>query len=373
MTIKGCATLEGTARYKDRFNEVAASGHFRLEQQLWLSSIGIGTYLGKPDEATDVRYTESIVRAVELGCNVIDTAANYRFQRSERAIGDGLKLIEDSPSFSRDELVICTKGGYLPFDGQPPTDVRRYVEETFVRTGIADLSDIVGGSHCMTPAYLQSQIDQSLVNLGLDCIDVYYLHNPESQLASISGVEFDVRLRAAFERLEANIAGRRIMKYGVATWNGFRAEPSAREHHSLENMVEIAREVGGVNHGFGFIQLPINLAMPEGLVSRNQIVRGEQMSVLEAAGALGVTVIASASLLQGKVTRGVPEHMRELLGGLSTAAQTGIQFVRSTPGITTGLIGMSRLEHVDENLQLVKIPPALSEEYQRLFDGMEEG
>src|SRR5438067_12888707 len=93
MTINGYATTEGTARYRDRLQGTAAENHFRFEQQLWLSSIGIGTYLGQPDEATDRHYTDAVVRAVELGANVIDTAANYRFQRSERSIGAARKQL----------------------------------------------------------------------------------------------------------------------------------------------------------------------------------------------------------------------------------------------------------------------------------------
>src|SRR6476661_6874049 len=108
-----CATPEGTARYRERFPH----GRFREQHGLVLSSIGIGTYLGNPDEATDDGYTRSVVRAVELGVNVIDTAANYRFQRSERAIGAALKILINEHNIARDEFVICTKGGYLPFDG----------------------------------------------------------------------------------------------------------------------------------------------------------------------------------------------------------------------------------------------------------------
>jgi aryl-alcohol dehydrogenase-like predicted oxidoreductase len=367
MPINGYATLEGTARYRERFKERAAENHFRHEQNLWLSSIGIGTYLGNWDAATDERYTEAIKRAVELGVNVIDTAANYRFQRSERSIGAALNDLFEEGTAARDEFVICTKGGYLPFDGEPPRDVRSYVEETFVRPGIAAFSDIVGGSHCMTPRYLQSQIDQSLRNMNLATIDVYYIHNPESQLGTVARAEFETRLRAAFELLEQNIAEDKIRMYGVATWNGFRVAADDSGHHSLERMVEIAREVGGEAHGFRFIQLPLNLAMPEALVEDNQQLEGEHVSLLEAASALGVTVVASASLLQGKVAHDLPERIREPLGSLATDAQTAIQFVRSTPGVTTALIGMSRREHVEENLQLARVARALPEDFQRLF------
>lgn len=368
MTINGYATLAGTARYRERFKDAAAVNHFRLEQNLWLSSIGTGTYLGHWDESTDEAYRESVRRAVELGANLIDTAANYRFQRSERAIGAALRQLTAEQTYIRDEIVVCTKGGYLPFDSRPPEDVRSYVEETFVRMGIAGFSDIVAGSHCMTPAYLQNQLEQSLANMSLDCIDVYYIHNPETQLGVVAREVFEARLRSAFERLEQTRAEGKIKQYGVATWNGFRVQPDAQNYHSLERMAELAREAGGAEHGFRFIQLPFNLAMPEALMLANQSLKGESVSVLEAASALGVTVVASASILQGKVAHDLSEAIREPLGSLSTDAQTAIQFVRSTPGITTALVGMSRREHVEENLQLTRVSPALPEDYQRLFE-----
>jgi aryl-alcohol dehydrogenase-like predicted oxidoreductase len=308
-----CATPQGTARYRERF----AEKDFREQQGLVLSAIGIGTYLGDANEETDVNYTEAVVRAVQLGCNVIDTAANYRFQRSERSIGRALKILTTEHGFAREELVICTKGGYLPFDGAPPRNVREYVNETFVKPGIASFDDIVGGMHCMTPAYLQNQLDQSLRNMGIECVDVYYIHNPESQLGHVSEQEFYSRLKLAFERLEQNRREGKLAHYGVATWNGFRVPP----YHSLSRMIEAAREAGGDDHAFRFIQLPFNVAMREGI------------SVIEEAQRLGVTVMTSASMLQGRID-----------------PQTALRFNLSTPGITTALIGMSRVEHVEENL-----------------------
>jgi aryl-alcohol dehydrogenase-like predicted oxidoreductase len=367
MSTLAYATSEGTKRYSERFANQAAKGHFRTQHGLLLSSIGIGTYLGNADPATDTNYTEAVVRAVHLGCNVIDSAANYRFQRSERSIGQALKVLTGQHDFSRDEIVICTKGGYLPFDGAPPQNMREYVEETFVKPGITSFDDIVGGSHCMTPAYLQNQLNQSLRNLGLETIDVYYIHNPESQLGYVSESEFYYRLKMAFERLEENRRDGKIRKYGVATWNGFRMARESKEHHSLSRMVEVAKEVAGESHGFQFVQLPFNLAMPEAVTIQNEEVEGKPATILEAAGALGITIIASASMLQGKVARGLPDSVREPMGSLATDAQTAVQFVRSTPGIATALVGMGQTAHVEENLQLVGIEPASKESFAKLF------
>jgi aryl-alcohol dehydrogenase-like predicted oxidoreductase len=360
------ATTEGTTRYRARFPD-AAENHFRERQQLWLSSIGIGTYLGDANERTDQAYTDSVARVVELGANVIDTAANYRFQRSERAIGTALCDLTGRKGFSRDELIICTKGGYLPFDGAPPRDIRAYIEETFVRDGIAAFEDFVGGSHCMTPRYLQNQLDQSLTNMKLACVDVYYIHNPESQLGQVSEEEFYARLRAAFALLEDNRAQGKLKFYGVASWNGFRVPARSTGYHSLERMVSLAHLVGGESHGFRFVQLPFNLAMPEALTLANQLVDGRQLSLLEAAELLGVTVISSASIFQGRVARGLPADLRETLGSLSTDAQTAIQFVRSAPGITTALVGMSNRAHVEENLKLARVAPVAAEQFMQLF------
>jgi aryl-alcohol dehydrogenase-like predicted oxidoreductase len=362
-----CVNTEGTVRYYERFTDRAANGHFRQQQGLVLSSIGIGTYLGNPDEATDANYTSAVVRAVQLGANVIDSAANYRFQRSERSIGEALQKLTNEHGFAREELLICTKGGYLPFDGAPPRNLREYVDETFVKPGITSFDDIVGGMHCMTPAYLQNQLEQSLRNMKLDCVDVYYIHNPETQLQYVSEDEFYTRILYAFEQLEKSRAEGKLAYYGVATWNGFRVAPDSGGHHSLVGMAAAANEVGGDDHGFRFIQLPFNLAMPEALSLANETIEGDQMAVVEAAAGLGVTVMASASMLQGRVARGLPDEVRKTLGSLPTDAQTAIQFVRSAPGITTALVGMSNVEHVEENLKLTEVEPVGTESFGKMW------
>lgn len=364
MTFLGFANSKDTKIFAERFPN-AAQSHFKNAQDLTVSSIGIGTYLGNWDESTDKNYVDSIVKFVELGGNVIDTAANYRFQRSERNIGEALKIL--AKGFNRSELLICTKGGFLPFDSEPPSDVHKYFEENFVKKGIAGFEDLVGGSHCMTPNYLQSQIDQSLQNMDLETLDVFYIHNPESQLSEVTKVDFEVRLSDAFKQLEKNRQDGKIKFYGVATWNGFRLQPNERNYHSLEKMWKIAEKIGGENHGFRFIQLPFNLAMPEALLFRNQQFNGQVFSTMEVAERLGISVMCSASILQGKLSAGLPSNIREGLGNLKSDAQASLQFVRSTSQVTSALVGMSKTKHVEENLELINVPVLSSENYQKLF------
>ncbi len=361
------ATPEGTKKYEERFPN-AASGHFRAAQDLTLSSIGIGTYLGNYDAATDANYVESIAKFVESGGNVIDTAANYRFQRSERNIGQALQNLQEK-GFSREEVFISTKGGYLPFDDEPPKNVQSYFEENFVKKGIATFDDLVGGSHCMTANYLQSQIDQSLKNMNLDALDLFYIHNPESQLGEVDKYTFEARIAKAFEKLEENRTNGKIKFYGAATWNGFRVAPDNKGYHSLERMVGIAKQIGGEDHGFRFIQLPFNLAMPEAYLFKNQAVSGKVYTIFDAVHELGVSVMCSASILQGKLAHSVPLHIREILGKPTTDAMTSIQFVRSTPNVTTALVGMSNRAHVEENMELAHIEPVSREKYFELFTG----
>jgi len=362
--MENFATAEGTKRFAEKFAG-AARGHFREAQGLTVSSIGIGTYLGNWDAQTDANYAEAIEKFVESGGNVIDTAANYRFQRSERNIGEALKKLQEK-GFGRDELLICTKAGFLAFDGAP-SNAQSFFEENFVKKGIATFTDLVGGSHCMTPAYLENQIEQSLRNMQIEGIDVFYIHNPESQLSAVDKYTFEARLAGAFEKLEENRKNNKIQFYGVATWNGFRVAPDAAGYHSLERMVNIARQIGGDRHGFRFVQMPYNLAMPEAFLFKNQAVGGRVFSPIEAANELGVSVICSASILQGKLAANLPSHLNETLGNLETDALTSIQFVRSTPHVTTALVGMSKTAHVAENLALAKIEPVAEETFGKMF------
>ena len=355
----GHASHSGTARFRSRFAALAEAGHFRQPEHvlhlshLWLGSIGMGTYLGEPDGETDQRYIETARAAIGSGVNVLDSAINYRFQRSERCIGAALKQAVDSRALERDEVAICTKAGYLTYDETVPADPRRYFLEEYIDAGIIPRDELVGGMHCIAPSYLRNQLERSRRNLGVETVDIFYLHNPEQQLGEVSADTFYERLRRAFVALEEEAAAGKIRVYGTATWNGYRQGASTREHLDLAQIARIAREVGGENHHFRAVQLPFNLGMPEAFTNANQKIGSKHVSVLAAARELGIGVIGSATLLQGRLAARLPEVVRDILKCESDAS-AAIQFARSAPAITSALVGMSRKQHVEANLAVAK-------------------
>src|SRR5262245_50200307 len=133
--ISGRATAEGTLKFAE--TRAAANGHWRQDLGVTLSSVGMGTYLGRWDDATDAAVAQAARRAIAKGVNVIDSAINYRFQRAERSLGRALKEGIAAGEFTRDQVLLCTKGGYLSFEGQPHPDAVAWFEQTFVENGVA--------------------------------------------------------------------------------------------------------------------------------------------------------------------------------------------------------------------------------------------
>jgi len=91
---------------------------------LWLSSIGLGTYL------VIQRCRRSLVHAaieagLRSGANVLgycDQLIAINFQNV--ISGRCSSTWSDPGNLHRDEVLVCTKGGYLSFDGNPPPDPR---------------------------------------------------------------------------------------------------------------------------------------------------------------------------------------------------------------------------------------------------------
>src|SRR5215211_5304583 len=113
-SIAGHATTAGTKRFAQRFRSGYAPVFYRgLNDHVSVSSIGMGTYLGACDDAEDARYVTVICAGLKQGLNFVDTAINYRCQRSERAVGEAIRNAVSNGSAQRDEIVVATKGGFI--------------------------------------------------------------------------------------------------------------------------------------------------------------------------------------------------------------------------------------------------------------------
>jgi aryl-alcohol dehydrogenase-like predicted oxidoreductase len=355
------ASAAGTERLAARFAAERVPDFYRpAAGGLVASSIGIGTYLGDPDDADDRRYHDALRAAIAAGINVVDAAINYRCQRSERVVGRVIAALIEERVVRRDEIIVCTKGGYIPLEGTPPASRDEYnalIEREYFSRGVMRSDEVVGGGHCMAPGYLADQIARSRANLGVETIDVYYLHTPEQQIPVVGREVFRRRLVRAFESLEARVAAGDIAAFGCATWNGLRVAPDARDSLSLEELVSVAREVAGDAHHFEYVQLPVNLAMSEALRAPTQRVAGRPRTALDAASDLGLVVVASASLMQSALARSLPTAVRDALPRYDTDAQRALSFVRGIPAITTALVGMRGARHVAENIAIAETAP----------------
>lgn len=347
--LEGHATAEGTAARTAGQADVEAvdlSG-----ERLALSSIGLGTYLGPLDAATDAAYAAAIRRALELGCDLLDAAINYRAQASERVIGRTLEELVQSKRLRRAEVVVCSKAGFVPRDRDAPERARALL------AGVPD--EEVKDGHCLHPRFIESCLARSRENLRLETIDVHYLHNPEAQLGRGPRAMFHEKIRKAFTALEAARARGEVRCYGVATWAGLRARSGDAKSLELERLVEVARSVGGSDHGLRFVQLPVSLALPEGLTTPTQRVGDELVPAVEAARRLGLVPVASGSLAQAELLKKpLPARAAALdPEGALGPAQRALQLARSS-GVAAALVGTSKVEHVEQDLALLRRPRA---------------
>ena len=353
--ISGYATSEGTKNFSK--NSQVNLENFKIFEDLHLSNVGIGTYLGNPDSQTDELVKNAVKQSVLSGVNVIDTAINYRAQKAERSVGKALSELIQEEKITRNQVFVSSKNGYVTNDADIQEDFMEYVMRELGKPGIVKEGDITSGYHCMTTAYLSDQLDRSLKNLDLECIDLMYLHNGiEGQIKDISKDEFLEKLKSVFELYEQKRDEGKIKFYGMATWECFRVKDNDPQHLSLEDIVEMAKKIGGDNHGFKFIQLPYNMNYDQALLGKNQIIQNKPVSILESAVTLGIGVFTSVPFMQGRLlSPGVMPEFSDLKPSLRA-----LQFIRSSPGVLAPLVGQKSIEHVSENLEIMKIP-ALSD------------
>ncbi len=145
---------------------------------LKISSLGIGTYVGEPDDITDYLLYDAIKTSVlSGGINHIDTAPNYRYTKSEKTVGRILTTLDNKYGITRDQLFVATKGGYIPEDAEKMISRTDEMRRMVKNLGIPEDQIVKESGHCIHPKFLKDQIESSLTRLNCEAVDVYYLHN----------------------------------------------------------------------------------------------------------------------------------------------------------------------------------------------------
>ncbi len=368
--LPGRATAQGTRRFAARFD--ALPGHFRAPDGIALSSLGMGTRGGEVGGADDFAYRSAVPRALEVGINVFDSALSYRAQRSERTLGAALRRAFAEQRAARDEVFVISKGGYLTVDPdlvRGPAEARRYLVSTYVDSGLVDPDGLADGIHSLDARFLEDQIARSRKNLGLATIDLYCLEDPELHLLAKGPSAWKKLLAEAFGVLEGAVRAGAIGAYGLSTWTGFLVPYTERGHLAIAEMFELALEVGGADHHLRGLALPYSVGMGEALGLPSQFgPGGGPSSVLDAVRDTGTAVFACAPLVRGRAVRGLPPFLRDAFPSLRTDAQRSLQFVRSTSGITTALVGLRDLGHVEQAGELARHAPATGDVIASLFE-----
>lgn len=306
MSIPHYATIDGTLQFAKKFHEQFSDSAFNLfgRTGLRVSQIGFGTYRCHIDIP---EHQEALKKALQKGCNLIDTSANYTDGDAEVLIGDILNQELVWGEMQRENLVVVSKVGYIQGenmkiarerekDGSPFPEVVKYQSELW---------------HCIHPDFIGDQITRSLARMHLDTLDVYLLHNPEYFLsharhqrpADIKAAvdEFYERIRRAFIRMETLAEEGLIRWYGISS-NSFPLSDKLPEFVSLARIWEVyeaaCQELGRTPEEgrFAVIQLPFNWIEHQGTTLKNNEYRGERYTVLELAQKLNLGVLINRPL-----------------------------------------------------------------------------
>ncbi len=365
------ASIEGTKKYKDRFTNLS-DDFFSSVDELFLSSVGMGSFAPENYKEENYIYSfkDAVMEGVKLGCNVIDTAINYRCQMSEREIGEALKELEKD-GYSRDELFITTKAGFIPLDFPFPQNPYIWIQDEIVNKDLAKKDEVIEDQHCLSPKYIEWSLEQSLKNLGVGKVDVLFIHNPEMQQLEIGKEAMKKRLHEAFQKCEELCDSGKIGAYGVASWNGFLYEEENAEYLSMLEIVNIAKNVKETDNRLKFVQFPYNLAKPHAYNYANQLLEdGLYYSPFQAAKKLGLHTMTSSTFLRMNLFKSkFSEKIRWLLSEdvPMSDIQRALNFARSNGYSFTSLFSTKDIEHLRHNMEIAGFSRAKIQNYNQIF------
>ncbi len=271
----------------------------------------------------DNESLQSLQRAIDLGCNFIDTADIYGHGHSEELIGEALTGI-------RQKVYIATKVGGDFYHG--PTRLNFDAD------------------------YIRFALEQSLKRLNTDYIDLYQLHNPPLHLIQ-EGSIFEILFKLQSEGM--------IRAVGLSIF-----EPSEGVEAIRNDCVECIQVVYNIfNRQAAKELIPLAREYNIGLIAREPLHNG----ILT--GKFNGDEIFEEGDIRSRWSQKYFEHLVNFTSNLRdvintedrTLTQTALQFVLSQPSISAVIPGMKTGDQVEENLRTVNQNPLTEDEQKRII------
>jgi len=316
---------------------------------LTVSELGMGcSGLGGGLHHDDRREAlATLWRALDAGVNFFDTSDTYSQGGSERIIGQAFQE-------RRGQVILATKVGFVYSAlGRAALRLRPLFRpiKNLLRPARASLNRVRYSQKSVdySAGHVVEGLHRSLQRLRTDYLDLYQLHNPPPEV---------IRQGACFEAFERLKTQGKIRYYGVSC-------------------AEVDDALWCFEHsGVSSVQVAVSLLDQQATAS-----------ILPRAAKQGIGVIARVPLAQGLLAERQPdskaeqvvkrqavlahrkrrtEAFRFLSTGGRTMPQAALQFVLGLAGVSVVIPGMSRRDHLEENLAALAAPPLSAEELARV-------
>ena len=305
-----------------------------------LSRLILGTHLGDFSDEVSNQYQEAIAYALQNGIASIDGAINYRGMRSEKDEGAAIRKLISDGVLQREDFCITSKAGLLFGDITERTNPQTYLEKHLKPRGITgeDFCEYDGLFQTLNPAFFEVALEQSLQNLGLETIDIHYIHIPEITRAGIGAEAFYDRMEDLFRWYESKVTEGKIRCFGLALEFMGKEPEEEKWHFELEALKRRALKAGNGGTHLKYVIYEYNIGCPYPVTTVSQTVDGQAVTLAEACRRLGFETVASMPFAMGEALK---EHSA---GELLEFALGGADHV---------IVGSKSTEHIRELLAYI--------------------
>lgn len=305
-----------------------------------MTKLAIGTHLGDFSDEDSKKYIDAISYALTHGITTIDGAINYRGMCSEKDEGIAIRTLMEKGILKREDFCITSKAGLLFGDVREGLNPGRYLAEILEPRGISlnDFNTYDGLYQTLKPVFFDIALEKTLSNLGLETLDIHYIHIPEITRAALSEGEFYDRMEELFFWYENKVREGKIRYYGISLEFMVEEPEEGKWHFEIEQIqLRANKAANGMSH-FKYVLFTYNLLCPYAATVPTQEVKGKKLTLVDACKALGLSTVGSMPFAMGD---GLKQYTaKELLD----FALSGVDHV---------IVGSKNIAHIKEVKEIV--------------------